>query len=325
MFKPAQRPAAPVRMLLTGPPGSGKTLTALRIASGMGSRIAVLDSYGAHADWYAGYDGDGAPLAFDGATLPRDTGAAQLVAMIRQAGEMGYEVLVIDSLSPIHAQIRGRVDSAPKPADGWARYREDMQRLLDAIHAAPLHILLTAEAATTMSAATARDGRSISTPTGGAIQGIDTLGYGLDYWLSMSEGVARIVKAAPHPALPGSDHPQISAEWARQHLAPRHALQARQPLATPQVDADPTQDTPTPPDERGAPPAASGGLPEQSILPSAVQEVKQAAGAAVKGGRPLAEVRAVLSLSCVLDGGRVTSVPRDPATRAELIRVLAGG
>lgn len=324
MFKPAARPAAPVRMLLTGPPGSGKTLTALRIASGLGTRIAVLDSYGAHADWYAGYDGDGAPLAFDGCTLPRDTGAAQLVALIRQAADAGYEVLVIDSLSAVHGQTRGRVDSAPKPADGWARYREEMQRLLDAIHAAPLHILLTAEASTTMTSATARDGRPISTPTGGAIQGIDILGYGLDYWLSMSEGVARVVKAAPHPGLPGSDHDRISAEWARQHLAPRHALQAHQPPATPQDGADPTQDTTAPPDERSAPPAASGGIPEQTTLPSAVAEVKQAAGAAVKGGRPLAEVRAVLSLSCALDGGRIVSVPRDPATRAELIRVLAG-
>ena len=85
--------------------------------------------------------------------------------------------------------------------------------------------------------------------------------YALDYWLTMSEGCARVVKASPHPGLPASDHDRISAEWARQHLAPRHALQARQRPATPQAAPDPTQDTPAASEGVESPQAAIGALP----------------------------------------------------------------
>ena len=317
MFKPATRPASPVKMLLTGPPGSGKTLTALRLASGLVSRIAVL-STGTGADWYVGAEFDGEqPLNFDGAALAHDAGAAELVAAITSAGQAGYEVLVIDGISPIHGQIRGRVDSAPKPADGWARYREDIRRVLEAIRTSPCHVLLTAEAAVAMSAAVATDGRSISVPVGGAVQGVDALAYGLDYWLSMSEGTARVLKATPFPMLCGSDLSRVGAGWSAAHLAPRHAQNS--PVA-PQEAPTPVNPAPSTVPSAGE---ADTGLPAQTRSPASISEVRAAAGAAMKRGVHAETVGEVIACHCEQDErGRIASVPRERADLDALLNEL---
>ena len=111
-FRKAEKSQAKLRAALFGPAGSGKTFSALRIASGMvqksGGTIALIDTERGSASLYAD------KFAFDVLELPKPTIAACTEA-IQAAGKAGYEVLIIDSLS--HA---------------WAELLEDMETLKNA-------------------------------------------------------------------------------------------------------------------------------------------------------------------------------------------------
>ena len=56
-FKKATKAAAKLRLGLIGPAGSGKTMTALRVAHGLGGRVAVIDTERGSASLYSGERG----------------------------------------------------------------------------------------------------------------------------------------------------------------------------------------------------------------------------------------------------------------------------
>ena len=66
-FRPATKSTAKLRAALFGPSGAGKTMTALRIATGLGGPIAVIDTERGSASKYADR------FAFDVLELPRAT------------------------------------------------------------------------------------------------------------------------------------------------------------------------------------------------------------------------------------------------------------
>jgi hypothetical protein len=146
-FKVATKAAAKLRLGLIGPAGSGKTMTALRIASGLGGRIAVIDTERGSASLYAGERG----LAFDVEEL--DTYEVErFIQAIRDAAEAGYSTVVIDSLSHAWAGKGGileYVDNAGKRNQGggnFGAWRDATPRhnaLVDAILGAPMHVICT--------------------------------------------------------------------------------------------------------------------------------------------------------------------------------------
>ena len=146
-FKRATKAAAKLRLGLVGPAGSGKTMTALRIATGLGGRIAVIDTERGSASLYAGERG----LDFD--VIELDTyGVERFIDAIKAAADEGYSTLVIDSLSHAWAGKGGIlefVDTAGKRNQGggnFGAWRDATPRhnsLVDAILVAPLHIICT--------------------------------------------------------------------------------------------------------------------------------------------------------------------------------------
>jgi nucleoside-triphosphatase THEP1 len=145
-FKKATKSAAKLRLGLVGPAGSGKTMTALRIAHGLGGRIAVIDTERGSASLYSGERG----LDFD--VLELDSYEAEhFVGAIRQAEQAGYEVLIIDSLSHAWAGKGGIlefVDQAAKRSgggsfSGWRDATPRHNQLVDAILGAKLHVICT--------------------------------------------------------------------------------------------------------------------------------------------------------------------------------------
>lgn len=146
-FTRATKAAAKLRLGLVGPAGSGKTYTALRVAAGLGGRIAVIDTERGSASLYAGERG----IEFDVIEL-ETYGVERFIDGIQSAVDGGYSVLVIDSLSHAWSGKDGIlefVDKAGKRNQGggnFGAWRDATPRhnsLVDAILSAPLHVICT--------------------------------------------------------------------------------------------------------------------------------------------------------------------------------------
>jgi hypothetical protein len=146
MFKKAERKQASLKIALTGPSGAGKTYSALAIATGMGKRIAVLDTENGSASLYSD------KFEFDVAELRPPYTPKRYAEIIQAAVKAGYDVLLIDSLSPVWAGEGGvldkkeELDSRGKGQNKWVNWRipkAEHQKLKDLIIHAQIHIIVT--------------------------------------------------------------------------------------------------------------------------------------------------------------------------------------
>jgi hypothetical protein len=144
-FSRANKEQAKARIALTGPTGSGKTYTALVVASGLGERVAVIDTERGSASKYAD------EFAFD--TLHMNSfEPSALVDALAVAAHAGYDVLVVDSFSHFWSGTGGileQVDHAAKRIGGgnsfagWKEARPMERSMIDALLAFPGHVLVT--------------------------------------------------------------------------------------------------------------------------------------------------------------------------------------
>lgn len=125
--------------------GSGKTYSALAIASGLGKRVAVIDTERGSASLYAGQ------FQFDVCEL-QIFHPEKYIQAIEDAGGAGYDVIVIDSLSHAWMGKDGAlelVDSAAKRAkagNSFAAWREVTplhNALVEAILQSKAHVIIT--------------------------------------------------------------------------------------------------------------------------------------------------------------------------------------
>ncbi len=143
-FVKATKRNARLRMALVGPAGSGKTYTALAIATHLGERVAVLDTERGSASKYADL------FPFDVLELERFH-PQHYIDAIDAAASAGYSVLVIDSLSHAWMGKDGALElvdraSARNKGNAFGAWREVTplhNALVDALIGAPLHIIAT--------------------------------------------------------------------------------------------------------------------------------------------------------------------------------------
>lgn len=144
MFQPAQRTQSKLRLGLIGPSGSGKTYSALRIAQGLGGKIALLDTERGSGSLYADL------AQYDVAELVSPYSPEKYVLAIKQAAQAGYDVLIIDSLTHAWAGEGGILEFVDKASqatkNNFAAWREASPKhnaLVDALLGAPMHIIAT--------------------------------------------------------------------------------------------------------------------------------------------------------------------------------------
>ena len=147
-FKRATKEKLLLRVCLCGVSGSGKTLTALKIAEALGRPVRGIDSERGSMRKYADK-----VAPFEVLELESDQSAAAYVAAIDEASYDGFRgTLVIDSLS--HAWIgKGgaleqvdRIASQSRSGNSFTAWREVTpmhNKLVDALLAFPGHVIVT--------------------------------------------------------------------------------------------------------------------------------------------------------------------------------------
>lgn len=141
-FKKATKEQAKARVAIFGPSGSGKTKSSLRIAKGLGSKIAVIDSERGSASKYSD------DHEFDTCDLEKKN-IDEYVEYINAAGKEGYEVLIIDSLSHAWQELLDEVEAIAKAKyrgntwSAWSEGTPKQRKLIDAILSYPGHVIAT--------------------------------------------------------------------------------------------------------------------------------------------------------------------------------------
>lgn len=143
-FRPAARKSAKLRLALAAPSGFGKTFSALRVAKGLGGKVAVLDTEAGSADLYSEH------FNYDVLQMNAPFTPEKYIMAIKAAEDAGYDTLIIDSLSHSWAGTGGLLDKHGAIADkggnsfaAWRTVTPEYQKLVDAILQSSLHIIVT--------------------------------------------------------------------------------------------------------------------------------------------------------------------------------------
>jgi hypothetical protein len=146
-LRKATRKKVFLKIAITGASGTGKTFGALRLAFGLGGRVAVIDTENKSADLYA-HLGD-----YDVLDITPPFTAQKYIEAIREIVAEGYDVVIIDSLSHVWAGEGGLLDQKSakdrRGGDGsnkfnnWADITQLESQLKGAILQSPIHTIST--------------------------------------------------------------------------------------------------------------------------------------------------------------------------------------
>lgn len=193
-FKKAEKRQAKLRCALFGPSGAGKTFTALSIATGIGGKIALIDSERSSASKYADR------FEFDTVDLEKKT-IDEYCARIAEAAELGYNVLIIDSLSHAWQELLDEVDKlarAKYKGNTWSAWSEGtpkQRKLVDAILSFPGHVMATMRSKTEWQTEQTDKGSSRPIRVGLSPEQGKGIEYEFDLLLEISvEHIANVIK-----------------------------------------------------------------------------------------------------------------------------------
>lgn len=142
-FQKAKREQVWTKVMLAGPSGSGKSYSALRLATGIAkesnSRIAAIDTENGRIRYYADeFDFD--DVQFEAPFTPE-----KYIDAINEAVKAGYKILIIDSIShewdyclDIHNKMPGNSYT------NWGKITPRHDAFMEKILQAPIHVIATA-------------------------------------------------------------------------------------------------------------------------------------------------------------------------------------
>ena len=142
MYVKAEKKKSKLRLAIFGVAGSGKTMTSLRIAKGIGGKVALIDTEKGSAAKYADR------FDFDIAELETPIIDNYIIA-ISTAQSCGYDVLIIDSLSHGWQELLDEVNRIAKAKfkgntfSAWSEGTPKQRKLINAILSFRGHLIAT--------------------------------------------------------------------------------------------------------------------------------------------------------------------------------------
>jgi len=226
VFTKAVKTLAKLRLALFGPSGGGKTFTALRMAKGIGGRVALIDTERGSASKYSDR------FEFD-TLLLEDRTLAGYIRAIEAAAVAGYSVLIIDSLTHGWRELIDEVERLARAKFGgntWAAWSEGtpkQQKFIDALLNYPGHIIATMRSKTEWTFQTDKDGRKAPLRIGLAPEEGKGIEYEFDLLIEISpDHLARVLKDRTGKfqdkilESPGEEFGRAVAEWLEEGAAP---------------------------------------------------------------------------------------------------------
>lgn len=136
MFKKATKKNRKVRMAISGASGSGKTMTALKIAESLATPIAVIDTERGSASLYCD--------KFDFSVVElTHFHPNYYIEAIKAAEAEGFKTIIIDSFSAAWYWELAEVDKSKSSFAGWKNVRPLERKLIDAILSLSVHVIVT--------------------------------------------------------------------------------------------------------------------------------------------------------------------------------------
>lgn len=184
-FVKATKKQAKLRMAISGPSGSGKTFTALRVAGGIGKKIAVIDSEFGSASKYADQ------FSFDCNDISANKHPNEYIKAIKEAESLGYDVVIIDSITHAWDETKNVVDKVaaasrnPNTYVAWKEGTKVWDSLKTAINACKIHVIVTMRAKTEYVLEEV-NGKKVPTKKGMAPEVRDGTEYEFDVVLDMT-------------------------------------------------------------------------------------------------------------------------------------------
>lgn len=141
-FKKAKREQIWLKVLFAGASGSGKTYTALRVATGIakktGGKVAAIDTENGRIRYYAN------EFDFDDLQLEMPYSPEKYIEAIDIAIDGGYNVLIIDSITHEWDYCLEQHSKMPGNSyTNWAKITPRHDAFMEKILQSPLHILCT--------------------------------------------------------------------------------------------------------------------------------------------------------------------------------------
>lgn len=230
-FTKATKERAKLRLAVFGPSGSGKTFTSLRLATGLGGKIAFIDTERGSGSKYADR------FTFDVLDLP-DHDINTYVAAISSAQAAGYDVLIIDSLTHGWHELLDEVEKLARARyrgntwSAWSEGTPKQRSLVDAILNFDGHVIATMRTKTEWITQATSNGKTKPVRVGLAPEQGKGIEYEFDLLMELTvEHIATVIKDRTGKyqdkiiEKPGEDLGRELAAWLSEGVAPQKTEQ----------------------------------------------------------------------------------------------------